>query len=101
MAVSRAAVMVHRKLSPIAKQITGMWALMFAVAEGGMALSAMGVTIIFSTLASKDWTSICWAIYVFQWSLLLALLWKCWRAPHSTASWCEPSLTSEQRLQVV
>merc|ERR1719326_467681 len=50
------------------------------------AISALGTILIFSSLAQRDFDSICLAIYLFRWSLLLALPLEClagfaiWRA---------------------
>merc|ERR1719247_452629 len=50
------------------------------------AVTALGVILIFSALARRDFDFICLAIYLFRWSLLLALPLEClagfsiWRA---------------------
>merc|ERR1712061_722388 len=75
--VARAAIMVHRRLTPVARQICGHWILVLALVEIVLALSAFGGTFIFSTLAKGEWESVCFALYLFRWSLLLALPLEC------------------------
>jgi len=76
-AVTRAACMVHCRLSPVAKTLAGPWVLIFAFAKLLMAITAIGGILIFSALAQRDFESICFAIYIFRWSLLLALPLQC------------------------
>merc|ERR1719263_695091 len=84
--VTRAAWMVHCRLSPVARQLVGPWLLVFATAKLCMAFTALGTVLIFSALAQRDFDFICLAIYLFRWSLLLALPLEClagfsiWRA---------------------
>lgn len=71
--VTRAACMVHCRLSPVARQLAGPWVLVFAMVKLLGAVSALGVVLVFSALAQRDFETICLAIYLFRWSLLMAL----------------------------
>lgn len=76
-AVARAAIMVHCRLAPVAREIAGPWILVFALAMVGIACTALANVAIFSTLADRDYQNLCFAEYVFHWSLLLALPLQC------------------------
>lgn len=76
-AVTRAACMVHCRMTPVARQIAGPWILVYAFAKSLGAVSAVGSILIFSALAHRDFEIICLAIYLFRWSLLLALPLEC------------------------
>merc|ERR1712151_1451389 len=57
--------------------VAGIWVLVVAVAKFGMAVAALGGAGVFATLADQDYENICFAIYLFRWSLLLALPFQC------------------------
>jgi len=76
-AVARAAFMVHRRLSPVARQVVGRWVLVNAVANVGMALTAFAGVVVFSTLADQSYENVCFATYLFRWSMLLTLPLQC------------------------
>merc|ERR1712118_279167 len=75
--VARAACNVHRRLTPVARQVAGCWVLVVAVAKTGMAVTSLCGTFIFSTMADKDYENVCLAMYLFRWSMLLALPLQC------------------------
>lgn len=76
-AVARAAFMIHWRLSPLARDIAGPWVLVMSIAKLGMSLAAFGGTFVFSTMATGDYESVCWAVYLFRWELLVSLPLQC------------------------
>lgn len=75
--VARACCIVHRSLTPVAKQVAGPWVLVVALSKVFMSVSAFCGALIFGTLADRDFEHICFAMYLFRWSLVLALPLQC------------------------
>jgi len=71
--VFRAACTVHCRLSPVARTLAGPWVLVYAMAKFLGAMSAVAILVIFMTLAEKNYDFLCMSMYLFRWSLLMAL----------------------------
>lgn len=76
-AVARAACMVHLRLAPVARQVAGIWIMVVAISKLVMSLTAFLGAVVFGSLANRDYENICFAEYLFRWSLVLALPLQC------------------------
>jgi len=77
LAVARAALMVHRHLTPVAYGVTGPWVLVVGILKLIMAFVAFCGGLVFGAMADSDYENVCFAMYLFRWSLLLALPLQC------------------------
>lgn len=82
MAVGISAHVVHHRLSEFAREAAGRWLVVFALSKLMIAAAALCLAFVFATLARfgetlRDYWTLCFAAYLFRWSMLLSTPLQC------------------------